>query len=78
MTWLNTETKAPWPGIQKSGERRFLAQFFLFVKPTRLPSVAEEKTVVPTELKYDRGQRRWNHELTDIKFLPSGKKEVSK
>lgn len=50
----------------------------LFVKPTRLPSVAEEKTVVPTELKYDRGQRRWNHELTDIKFLPSGKKEVLK
>lgn len=72
-------------GLQKpksQGKRIFLAQTKylgeMLVKLAGLPTMAEWEQRSLIELRYDRGERRWTHELTEIKFLPTGKKEVAK
>lgn len=47
-------------------------------KPSRPSHYGRGEVEVPTELRYDRSERRWNHELTKITFLTNGKKEASK
>lgn len=50
----------------------------MFVKLAGLPTMAKGEIEVPIEPRYDGSGRRWTHELTEVKFLPTGKKEVLK